>query len=74
MRSQSQHMTFPESSKRTNVVICLFFLLDGERCAETLRSIFENAKHPEKVFVGVVEQNGYEDANCLDNYCKFYGM
>jgi hypothetical protein len=46
---------------------------DGERCGATLQSIFENALHPEKVIVGVVEQNDPEDAMCVEEYCKKYG-
>jgi hypothetical protein len=46
---------------------------DGERCGATLQSIFENAQHPEKVIVGVVEQNDPQDAMCVEEYCKKYG-
>ena len=49
------------------------FFADGERCGKTLQSIFENAKYPDKVVVGVVEQNAVEDEFCLDQYCKAYG-
>jgi hypothetical protein len=38
---------------------------DGKRCAETIRSIFENAKDPNKVIIGVIEQNSPEDDFCL---------
>ncbi len=37
-----------------------FDLIDGERCGETLQSIFENAKDPDKVIIGLVEQNAHE--------------
>jgi hypothetical protein len=37
-----------------------FDVLDGERCGETLQSIFENAKDPDKVMIGLVEQNSPE--------------
>ena len=46
---------------------------DGERCAKTLKSIFENAKDPDRVFVGVIEQNSPEDKFCLEEYCKSFG-
>lgn len=47
---------------------------DGERCGDTLYSIFENAKHPDKVIVGLAEQNDPSDAFCLEEYCKRHGM
>jgi hypothetical protein len=31
--------------------------IDGERCGDTLQSLFENAKDPDKVIVGLIEQN-----------------
>jgi hypothetical protein len=46
---------------------------DGERCGDTLQSIFENAKDPSKVIVGLVEQNAPADKFCLEEYCKRYG-
>lgn len=49
------------------------FIKDGERCAEALKSIFENAKDPDKVVVGLVEQNAPPDAFCLEEFCKAYG-
>jgi len=48
-------------------------LVDGERCAETLKSIFENAKNPDKVVIGLIEQNSPNDNFCLDEYCKAFG-
>lgn len=50
-----------------------FHCTDGKRCGETLRSIFETAKDPDKVVVGVIEQNDPEDEFCLSVYCGFYG-
>lgn len=49
------------------------FRSDGQRCAETIRSIFENAKDPDKVVIGVIEQNDPDDVFCLSAYCDFYG-
>ena len=47
---------------------------DGERCGETLKNLFENAKDPDKVFVGLVEQNDPLDKFCLEAYCESYGV
>jgi Glycosyltransferase (GlcNAc) len=49
-------------------------LTDGERCGETLRSLFHNAKHPENIVVGLYEQNAPEDKFCLEVYCNFFGV
>lgn len=47
--------------------------LDGERCAATLKSIFENAKNPDKVVVGLIESVAPDDILCLEAYCKENG-
>lgn len=47
--------------------------LDGERCAATLKSIFENAKNPDKVVVGLIESVAPDDTLCLEAYCKEHG-
>jgi Glycosyltransferase (GlcNAc) len=59
-------LTRPCTHSTTNVT-------DGERCGETLLSLFENAKNPDKVIVGLVEQNSPNDAFCLEEYCKAFG-
>ena len=53
--------------------LILLFSLDGQRCAETIKSIFDNAKDPDKVIIGVIEQNDPADDFCLSAYCEFYG-
>jgi Glycosyltransferase (GlcNAc) len=47
--------------------------IDGERCGKTLKSLFENAANPDKVVVGLVEQNAPEDKFCLEAYCELFG-
>ncbi|KAG7371982.1 glycosyltransferase GlcNAc [Nitzschia inconspicua] len=44
---------------------------DGTRCAQTLIDLFANAKDPDNIVVGLVEQN-YEDGDpfCLELYCQ----
>lgn len=44
-------------------------IIDGERCAQTLKSIFDNAKNPDKVIVGLIEEVASEDTSCLEQYC-----
>ncbi|KAF0717266.1 Aste57867_2393 [Aphanomyces stellatus] len=43
---------------------------DGVRCGYSLFTAFANADHPNRVFVGVVDQTNAGDAACLDEYCK----
>jgi hypothetical protein len=33
------------------------------RCWDTIRDLYTKAKYPDRVFVGIVEQNNYEDTN-----------
>lgn len=46
-----------------------FCVLDGERCAQTIKSVFENAKNPDKVIVGLIEEAEPNDILCLEQYC-----
>lgn len=46
---------------------------DGERCGQALKSLFENAAEPDKIVVGVVEQNAPEDKFCFEVYCETFG-
>ncbi|RQM30822.1 hypothetical protein B5M09_013165 [Aphanomyces astaci] len=43
---------------------------DGVRCGFTLFTAFSRATHPDRVYVGVVDQVLPTDATCLDEYCK----
>lgn len=52
------------------LTICV---LDGERCGATLKALFENAANPDKIVVGLVEQNEPEDKFCLEVYCQAFG-
>lgn len=57
----------------TVVLLSSLFIVstDGTRCAQTLLNLFENAKDPDNIVVGLVEQN-FEDGDpfCLELYCK----
>lgn len=43
------------------------------RCPQTLVNFFTKAKYPERVTVGVVQQNDHEDVDCVVEYCKMMG-
>lgn len=34
-------------------------------CSQTLKNLYKNAKYPDRVFVGICEQNKHSDADCL---------
>ncbi|CAM9508341.1 unnamed protein product, partial [Ectocarpus sp. 6 AP-2014] len=44
-----------------------------KRCPQTLVNFFSKAKYPERVTVGVVQQNDHEDVDCVVEYCKMMG-
>lgn len=48
-------------------------ITDGERCADTIQSIFDNAKNPDKVSIALVEQVVPDDDFCMEKYCEKYG-
>lgn len=47
---------------------------DGKRCAETLKSLFDNAADPDNIIVGLIEQNAPEDRFCLEEFCAAQGI
>ncbi|GKY93218.1 hypothetical protein MPSEU_000289600 [Mayamaea pseudoterrestris] len=62
---------FPDGDGSIFVSIASF--RDAERCAETLKSLFENAEHPDKVYVGLSEHVQEQDPKCLELYCQAHG-
>lgn len=38
-----------------------------------MQALFENAIHPEKIVVGLFEQNAPDDMFCLEQYCSNFG-
>ena len=53
--------------------IALFLTTDPNRCANTIDALFKNAEDPDKVFVGLVEQNKDSEPSCIVKYCEKYG-
>jgi hypothetical protein len=48
---------------------------DGKRCGATVAELFANAKDPDKIIVGLIEQNfESDDPTCLETYCKDVGQ
>lgn len=50
---------------------------DGKRCAQTLKRLFSSATNPNRVYVGLIEQNDVEhpkdDPSCIEEYCALMG-
>jgi hypothetical protein len=46
---------------------------DGGRCGKTLIDMFAKAKDPDKVFVGLIEQNTEDEMHCIEAYCEELG-
>ena len=42
-------------------------------CGNTLKELFGHAKHPERIFPAVVQQNQPGDMDCIAQYCKLVG-
>ena len=42
---------------------------DGTRCGRSVYSFFTQAAHPDRVRVGVVQQNAPGDPDCVDSFC-----
>ena len=44
-----------------------------KNCTKTIKSIYENAKYPENIFIGICQQNNEEvDIDCLQNLDEKY--
>lgn len=44
-----------------------------KRCPQTLVNYFTKAKYPNRVMVGVVQQNNHDDVDCVTEYCNLMG-
>ncbi|CAM9815553.1 unnamed protein product [Pylaiella littoralis] len=44
-----------------------------KRCPQTLVNYFTKAKYPNRLVVGVVQQNDHADVDCVVEYCKMMG-
>jgi hypothetical protein len=56
----------PISIKKNFIFVSIASYRD-DVCSLTLKNLFENAKHPENVFVGVCQQNHKDDPDCVEN-------
>ena len=61
--------TYPP--KKDTIFVSVASYRDDE-CKDTIKSIYEEAAHPENIFVGVCQQNKEEDEHCLKNVPEKY--
>ncbi|RHY85299.1 hypothetical protein DYB37_012447, partial [Aphanomyces astaci] len=72
LRFTQQHLRPPPPRLPSvfDIFIGISSYRDGVRCGFTLFTAFSRATHPDRVYVGVVDQVLPTDATCLDEYCK----
>ncbi|KAL7480319.1 hypothetical protein ACHAW6_006064 [Cyclotella cf. meneghiniana] len=62
---------------KSSIFVSIPHFRDGKRCAATLKNLFDSADHPERVYVGLIEQTDAEhpkeDPTCLEEYCSLLG-
>ena len=73
LRQSTMAMVPPEPDGDGTIFVSIASYRDGERCGATIKSIFDNARDPDKIIIGLVEQNDPDDAFCLEQYCKTFG-
>ena len=58
--------TYPDDSPKKDYIFISIASYRDELCPKTLISLYENAKNPEKVIVGICQQNDEnDDADCF---------
>ncbi|TMW67429.1 hypothetical protein Poli38472_011049 [Pythium oligandrum] len=53
-----------------DIFIGLSVFRDGHRCAKTMFTGFTRAKHPDRLYFGVVDQVNSGDQKCIEEFCK----
>jgi len=56
--------------KNDTTIVALIASFRETRCGDTLYNFFTKAAHPDRVFIGVVQQNRDDDPDCVEHYCK----
>ena len=59
--------------KNDTSIVVLIASLRETRLADTLLSLFDNAAHPSRVHVGVVQQNANSDTDIVEAFCEKRG-
>ena len=68
---KSVHPVASESWKWPNTTLYLTMASYRDKlCPGTLFNLYSKAAYPERIFVGVVQQNSPGDEDCYDKYCE----
>lgn len=62
-----------ESRSNTGTIFVSIVSFRDRRCPDTLFELFSKAQRPDRINVGVVQQNAPEDVDCFTTYCKRAG-
>merc|ERR1719387_111950 len=62
-----------QALRNASSVIVLIASFSETRTPETLRTLFQHAIVPSRVFAGVVQQNYENDADALEEFCRLLG-
>jgi hypothetical protein len=68
-----EHAFTSTDPKKSSVFVSIPHFRDGQRCASTLKNLFDTADHPDRVYVGLIEQTDKDDPSCLMEYCSLLG-
>lgn len=55
---------------KTSTVFVSIASFRDRLCPQTLFRLFTKSQHPDRLRVGLVQQNDDDDEDCLENYCK----
>ena len=56
----------------TAKIVLLLAAYKDPLCGNTLAEAFMHAKYPERIYASVVQQNGDDDLDCLEEFCRIY--
>ena len=51
------------------IYVSIVSFRDSERCANTLKDLFNKAKYPDRIRVGLVQQTSQDEKDCMDLFC-----
>lgn len=60
----------PRIPEKFDMFIGLSVFRDGYRCAKTIFTGLKRAKHPERLYFGVIDQVNPGDDRCVEEFCK----
>lgn len=61
----------PEPDQNDSIFVSIASYRD-EECPKTILNLYKQAKNPNKIFVGICQQNNEDDTDCHENLLKTY--